>query len=273
MLSSAGSVPASLGERVHELAAERVRPMVAGEIPLLSVELPEPFRAVFTTRWDSPHLSEARPFDLRDEAGCAARGILAGVLGCLAGGADPDPVLVSPQQVHGVRVAGAAEYMREGTKAPCDGLVVNPGLDAGLAALLVFADCVPVILVGEVDAALVHGGWRGLLDGIVQQGAATMTGPPGLAVIGPSIGPCCYQVDSQLTAGFRRRFGSEIVPREGYLDLWEVATKAAGEVGVARQNVVNPRLCTMCNRDLFFSHRADGAGTGRHGAALWATGV
>jgi len=272
-VSSAESVPASLGERIHSSAAEMIRPVISGGVPLLEVRLPEPFRAVFTTRWDAAHLSEARPLDLRGDAGAGARETLARGLGRLEGRVEAALVLVSPQQVHGVRVAGTAEYRRDGANTPCDGLVVNPDLDSGLAALLVFADCVPVMLAGEVDATLVHGGWRGLLDGIVQQGAASMTGPPGLAVIGPSIGPCCYQVDSQLTESFRRRFGPEVVPREGYLDLWEAATRAAGEVGVARQNVVNPRLCTVCNRDLFFSYRRDGAGAGRHGALLWATGA
>src|SRR5680860_1899184 len=74
-----------------------------------------------------------------------------------------------------------AEYKRGPAGAPCDGLTVHPERDAGLGAFLVFGDCVPVIMVGEVDAALVHGGWRGLLGGVVQEGARAMTAPPGLA--------------------------------------------------------------------------------------------
>jgi hypothetical protein len=181
----------------------------------------------------------------------------------------PEPSLVSPAQVHGVRVVGTAEYAGGEPGSACDGLTTQPNLDRGLAALLVFADCVPVVLLGEVDGAVLHGGWRGLLAGVVQQGAAAMTAPPGMAIIGPSIGPCCYEVSEELATDFERRYGDGVVRSGRRLDLWEVAARAAGEAGVPREKVVNPRLCTVCNQDLFFSYRADGAGAGRHGAVLW----
>lgn len=178
---------------------------------------------------------------------------------------------MSPYQVHGVRVTGTAEYAAEPEDRPCDGLTYRSPLDRGLVPLLLFADCVPVLLVGEVDAALVHGGWRGLLGGIVQQGAAAMTAPPGLAVVGPSIGPCCYRVGDSVARDFALRYGAGVVLPGPRLDLWEVAALAAAEVGVPRSRLVNPRLCTSCNHDLFFSYRVDGSQAGRHGAAVWGT--
>ena len=54
------------------------------------------------------------------------------------------------------------------------------------------------------------------------------------------------------------------------VDLWEAATRALGEVGVPRGGVLNPRLCTVCNNDLFYSYRAEGPVTGRHGCVAWA---
>ncbi len=273
---------AALEERLDPAARRRLDARVVGGVPLLVVRLPEPFRAAFTTRWDTDDAGSAGTLDLSltplqdigaDDASSVRKAVGPGrerLRACLTGAArDEDLVLVSPLQVHGVRVVGAAEYTRGSQVQPCDGLTLQPPLDGGLAALLLFADCVPVLLVGEVDAALVHGGRRGLLGGIVQQGGAAMTAPPGLAVIGPSIGPCCYAVGDAVARDFEARYGDGVVLPGPKLDLWEVAALAAAEVGVPRAQVVNPRLCSACNNDLFFSYRADGPSTGRHGAALW----
>jgi hypothetical protein len=89
-----------------------------------------------------------------------------------------------------------------------------------------------------------------------------------MAVIGPSIGPCCYRVGTELGERFERRYGLGLF-REGYLDLWSAAERALAEVGVETALVTNPRLCTSCNHDLFFSHRRDGGPTGRHGLLAW----
>ncbi len=275
---------AALDERLDPAARARLEARVEGGIPLLAVRLPGPFRAAFTTRWDADDMGRAGPLDLslilmedRDPSASSSARRPVGPgrerLGtCLSASADDRGLtFVSPLQVHGVRVVGAAEYADSPQVLPCDGLTFQPPLDGGLAPLLLFADCVPIVLVGEVDAAVVHGGWRGLLGGIVQQGGAAMTAPPGLAVVGPSIGPCCYQVGDTLARDFSARFGESVVRPGPRLDLWEVATLAAVEVGVPRERVVNPRLCTSCNNDLFFSYRREGAAAGRHGAVLWGT--
>lgn len=266
---------AAIEGRIHPPARDLFTVVAAASVPLVVVRTPERFVAAFTTKL-SPDIAGAanEPFDLsvdRDTEpspqAAARRSQLRAALAALPDA--PGPSLVSPAQVHGVRVVGAAEYARGSKDSGCDGLTVQPELDSGLAALLVFADCVPVILLSEVDGAVLHGGWRGLLAGVVQQGAAAMTAPPGVAIIGPSIGPCCYEVSEELALDFERRYGEGVVPSTRRLDLWEVATRAACEVGVPRERVVNPRLCTVCNQDLFFSHRADSAGAGRHGAVLW----
>ena len=188
--------------------------------------------------------------------------------------------LVSPEQVHGLRVVGVSEYASDSAQmtdpgrlgAPCDGLTLHPELDRGLAPLLLFADCLPIVLVGEVDVAVVHGGWRGILGGIVHEGARAMTGPPGSAVIGPSIGPCCFTVDEEVAQAFSRRFGAEVVKRSEMGRGWicgRPTEVALAESGVGPHQVVNPRLCTVCNRDLFFSYRGDGPVTGRQGCVAW----
>ena len=188
-----------------------------------------------------------------------------------------DRKLVSPLQVHGLRAVGAAEYLERGPDTPCDGLTLHPDLDEGLAPLLLFADCVPVVMCGEVDMAVAHGGWRGILGGIVQQAGRATIGAPATAVIGPSIGPCCFTVGEEVAEAFAARFGPEVVlrtsPAEGRqaprVDLWAAVTRALEELGVPRVQVVNPRLCTVCNADLFYSYRAHGPVTGRQGCVAW----
>src|SRR6266545_4738922 len=81
--------------------------------------------------------------------------------------------------------------------------------------------------------------------------------------IGPGIGPCCYEVGREVREPFRARFGAGVV-RGRYLDLWSATEHALRSAGAAR--VARSDLCTACNPQLFFSHRRDGARTGRQGA-------
>lgn len=242
---------------------------------MLEARLPGPFRALFTSRAGGTSAGgfASLNLDLRSADDAAAvirnRDRVAAIL---------DRRLVSPAQAHGIRVVGTAEYAREKPGSPCDGLTVHPELDRGLAALLLFADCVPVVLCGEVDMAVVHGGWRGILGGIVPQAGRAMIGPPGAAVIGPSIGPCCFTVSDDIAAAFAGRFGGEVVvspSAEGEqprVDLWAATAKALTESGVPPSHVVNPRLCTACNPDLFYSYRREGPLTGRQGCVAWVAG-
>lgn len=288
------SVVAALSQRMDSRARSRLVAREREGIPFLEAVLPSTFRAVFTTRIGGHSPEPYRSLNLSprsdDEPQIVARNRsklaeLVASAGGLSTGHDVAPGrnerLVSPLQVHGTRVVGLTEYAGEAAGArrhgegepPCDGLTVNPALDSGMAALLLFADCVPVVLVGEVDMAVVHAGWRGLVGGIVQQGARAMTGPPGMAFVGPSIGPCCFSVGYEVAQEFSQRFGSDVVlgAAGSYrVDLWRAVEVAAEEIGVPRHQVVNPRLCTRCNSDLFYSYRADGPVTGRQGCMVWA---
>jgi copper oxidase (laccase) domain-containing protein len=128
------------------------------------------------------------------------------------------------------------------------------------------ADCLPIALAradGERPAiAALHVGWRGLLAGIVQAAVTALASSRLAAVIGPGIGPCCYEIDEDVAGAFRRRFGAGIV-RDGRLDLWSAAERALHAAGAAEVSRVD--LCTACNPDLFFSHRRDQGRTGRQG--------
>ena len=147
-----------------------------------------------------------------------------------------------------------------GRGEPGDGLWTD---EPGVAVLKLTADCVPIALVREdrPGLALLHAGWRGLLEGIVDEGVAAVGGKL-LAAVGPAIGPCCYEVGPEVAEPFRRRFGTDVV-KGRMLDLWIAAERALGEAGVA--TVERFDICTSCNPELFFSHRRDDGVTGRQG--------
>lgn len=135
-----------------------------------------------------------------------------------------------------------------------------------LPMLAVSADCLPIALArtngGAPAVAVVHAGWRGLLDGVIASAVETLGGERLAAAIGPAIGPCCYEVRAEVADPFRERFGAGIV-RDGKLDLWRAAETALRHAGVS--DVDRFDLCTACRPELFFSHRRDGKPRGVQG--------
>lgn len=131
-------------------------------------------------------------------------------------------------------------------------------------ALLVFvADCVPVALSGPGGVGMLHCGWRGLAAGIIERGATAVGATD--AAIGPSIGPCCYEVGQEVLDAFAGR--GDGVASGSMLDLPEVARRQLLKAGVER--VETAGLCTSCEPDLFFSHRRDAGRTGRQAGLAW----
>ena len=277
VLPGGSDLLAGLAQRVAPEARERLHVQTVGGLLILAAVVPAPFHAAFTTRvggrsgggFASLNLSP-RVGD-RPETVTENRETLACQMSALSVAIAPGSSLelLSPPQEHGLRVMGASEWRATGPDTPCDGLVVRLSRDQGLAPLLLFADCVPVILVGSGEIAVLHCGWRGLLAGMVQAGAEAMSTSPGLAFIGPSIGPCCFPVQEGVARLFTERYGSGLVGERGRLDLWEVAARALAETGVPATEVVNPRLCTVCNEAFFFSHRRQKGVAGRQGAIAW----
>jgi hypothetical protein len=137
--------------------------------------------------------------------------------------------------------------------------------EPGVPMLALGADCVLMAMArtngAEPALAVIHAGWRGLIDGVVDTTAETI-GPAFAAVVGPSIGPCCYAVGEEVASLFRDRFGDGIVS-EGKLDLWTAAERAARDAGATEVERVD--LCTRCRSDLFFSERRTGRPRGTQG--------
>jgi YfiH family protein len=184
---------------------------------------------------------------------------------CAALGADAQSATMAWQH-HSADVvrAEARGITTPGTEFErCDGLWSD---EPGRAMMLLAADCLPVAIAranGRRPAlAVLHVGWRGLLEGIVQSGARALGGGRLTAAVGPGIGPCCYEVHDDVAAPYRARFGRRIV-RERKLDLWSAAEQALREAGC--ETVERTDLCTFCHPELFFSHRRDRGRTGRQG--------
>ena len=172
-------------------------------------------------------------------------------------GVEPERLALN-RQVHGTTVnrAAAGERSRDG-----DGLWTD---EPGVPMLAFTADCLPIALArvnGTPGLALLHAGRLGLLDGIVQAGVAALRGPL-TAIVGPGIGPCCYEVGEDILGAYRARFGPDVLEGRN-LDLWTAAERVLREAGV--DVVERLDVCTACEAGRFFSHRRDGPLTGRQG--------
>ena len=161
-------------------------------------------------------------------------------------------------------VADSAVKEQRNGVAPveADGHVVS---EAGIAALVFVADCVPVALVGPGGVAMLHCGWRGLAAGLIARGAEAVGATD--AAIGPSIGPCCYDVGEEV---LRELAAKEDEQAERMLNLPAIAARQLREAGVER--VEASGLCTSCEAELFFSHRRDAGRTGRQAGLVWLNG-
>ncbi len=180
--------------------------------------------------------------------------------------APPQPPLLL-RQVHGARVLGLDEAA--GGKAEGDGLVVDR---AGHLVAVATADCVPVLLLAcgrdAHWAAAVHAGWRGMLAGVLEAAvaAAVRAGIDAdslVAALGPSIGPCCYEVGDEVGSGFDRAgLGMALGPDRRRLDLAAAGRELLLRAGLAAGHVETLAPCTRCYPDRYFSYRG-GAGPGQ----------
>jgi YfiH family protein len=185
--------------------------------------------------------------------------------------------VVSPRQVHGTSVR-VVDGRDKGQVCPeTDALVtVTPGV----VLMLRFADCVPVLLFDPIQGVvgLAHAGWRGTVAGMARSAVQAMVNDLGclpadiLAGVGPSIGPCCYEVGREVVDATRRAFADVdglLMPRANgrwHLDLWAANRRQLADAGV--QHIEVAGICTACHTDEWFSHRAERGKTGRMGALI-----
>lgn len=176
--------------------------------------------------------------------------------------------IVRATQVHGTAALRV-------TEAPAAGTVFDAGsrdilvTDLPHVALVVqTADCVSVVLAGPGAVGIAHAGWRGsarnAAGAAVEEMSLAGMPPSDLrAWLGPSIGPCCYEVGGEVAAQFAGEFARRSFGGRYTLDLPAVNRSQLEAAGVPAANISAHPACTRCGGEKFASYRRDGAASGR----------
>lgn len=192
------------------------------------------------------------------------------------------------EQVHDNRIAvigerdrGKGSLDRQSAVQDTDGLLTNV---PGVLLTSFYADCVPLYFWDPVQkaAGLAHAGWKGTVAEIARQMVDRMVSEYGSrpedirTAIGPSIGPCCYEVDDRVMARVRdlglsasgNSHGSGVLYTDKgngkyMLNLKEINRHIMIKAGILADHIECTSWCTSCRNDLFFSYRKDGGTTGR----------
>ena len=201
---------------------------------------------------------------------------------CAAIGVDVQKVVLSQQEhLDHLRLVTADDcgkgLWRERDYRAVDGLLCNtPGIP-----LVVFsADCNVILLHDPVCHAIaaVHAGWRGTALGIAAKAVREMhtqfgSNPADIrAAIGPAIGKCCFETDDNVPQALRAALGTAVEPYMEKSDAkWHIDLKAINALWLRQAGLIHidvSDLCTMCNPDLFWSHRRAGNARGVQSAII-----
>ncbi len=195
---------------------------------------------------------------------------------------------VLSHQIHttNVRVVTAMDkgrgIVRELGYTDVDGLITN---EPGVVLSTFYADCVPLFFVDPVKKAigLSHSGWKGTVGKMGKVTVQKMTEAYGcdpkniIAAVGPSICVDCYEVSKDVAVAFIEAFANasnldKIVQwkseEKAMLDLWQANLAVLREAGIMEEHITLPDICTSCNKELLFSHRASHGKRGNLGAFL-----
>ncbi|OPH47526.1 multicopper polyphenol oxidase [Paenibacillus ferrarius] len=192
------------------------------------------------------------------------------------------------EQVHGNEVVVVSAQDRgRGRTSRVEAIQAKDGFitkERGIVLCAQFADCVPLYFYDPVQrvVGLAHAGWKGTVLNISMATISLMTHTFGsqpsdiYAAIGPSIGACCYEVDTVVASRVQEVLeGTLDAPEEGapilvakengkyMLNLQELNRKLLRQAGILSSHIEVSQLCTSCNTDQFFSHRKEGGATGR----------
>ncbi len=195
--------------------------------------------------------------------------------------------MVFSDQVHGDRILYVDQQDRgKGIYSPkemrgVDGLITDK---SKVCLVTFYADCVPLFFLDPVKKVigLAHAGWRGTVLEIgrkmVERFCDDFGSQPGdiLAGIGPSIGPCCFEVGPDVEGEFAAAFPAwreEIIrpaenPGKSYVDLWKANRLILEKAGVYPEHITVTDLCTKCHDEYFHSHRRMGNERGTQAAFL-----
>ncbi len=192
-------------------------------------------------------------------------------LGEVTSGLPSFPLIASLKQIHSTKIVVFDSPVEPGVMLDGEGdaLLTN---QPELLLVVRTADCVPVLLVDRKIGVIgaIHAGWRGAVGGIVPKAIQTCVERFGSdlthlhVAIGPSIGPCCYEVDAPVISPLRTNYPDwvgvlqETTTNKGMLDLKKLIWHQVLASGISEERVERIEQCTHCRDDLFFSYRREG---------------
>ena len=176
--------------------------------------------------------------------------------------------IVRATQVHGHRAVVVREAPARGAVDDAGECDVLATAHTGIALAVQTADCVPILLAGPGAVATAHAGWRGTAAGAASAAVRALgdlgAAPDSLRVwLGPSIGPCCYEVGGEVAAQFAGEFVRASCGGPFRLDLPAVNRAQLEAAGVPRDAIAVHPACTKCGGEKYASYRRDGAAAGR----------
>ena len=175
------------------------------------------------------------------------------------------PNYISPQQTHSDHI----EIVDERIEYPdTDGLIIT---QKNIPIALRFADCTPLIFYDTKQkiGAISHAGWRGTAQKIGPKTIKKMNSNPSniIAIIGPAIGLCCYEVSLEVRMELLETITDTSGLTQGKnVDLKQINARQLQEIGITEIDICP--YCTSCNNDLFYSYRKENGTSERHYAML-----
>lgn len=176
-------------------------------------------------------------------------------------------------QVHGIRVFDAGRFSAGEPPPEADASLSR---EAGVVCVVMTADCLPVLFCNDTGSvvAAAHAGWRGLLDGVLEETITAMEVPGAalMAYLGPAIGPQAFEVGDDVRSAFVAVDAKSAaafkpsVPGKWLADIYGLARRRLAEQGMTR--IFGGSLCTASEPSRFFSYRRDGQ-TGRMASMIW----
>lgn len=195
--------------------------------------------------------------------------------------------LTTAKQVHeghvrivseGLRGKGSTDY--RGAINATDAMVTKV---PGICLMILLADCAPILFYDPSKRVIgvAHAGWKGVLRFVARNTVESLRehfgcSPQDIVVgIGPSIGPCCYEVGQEVVSEVEHVFGfrqvcirKESASGKEYFDLWTANLKQLLQAGIPEKNIEMAQICTCHHPNLFFSYRHEKGKTGRFGAGI-----